>query len=228
MFACLCRWTIYCRRPWKYALLKASYKAWELFIYVMHCSTTSFFHRICFSLMPVPGSGTPCSLIPGPLNVSMFVFPHPFWHTQGTWHPAEWKLFLSSPLELMGGRLHLPVHPAFANCCVNLHPHTTLTDAEFLSMGTPCTAWPKSHSGLTSNVDAATLLADQPLRVNNPHISQDLSWSALNPSLREKEFLENLESCQKRWGRTQNATAWLRQLDEKTLPKYKKRKEINN
>lgn len=71
-------------------------------------------------------------LLPGPLYASMaalLVLPHPFWHARGTRHPAEWKPFLHSPLELMGGILHLPVHPACVSCCANLHTRTTLTDA---------------------------------------------------------------------------------------------------
>lgn len=160
-------------------------------------------------------------LLPGPLYASMaalLVLPHPFWHTQWSWHPTEWEPFLNSPLDLMGGRLHLPVHPAYASCRANLHAHTTLTDAP--GYWNPRRAWSKIHSGLPSNVDAATSLADQPFRVNTLHVYQDLSWNALNSSSRQKEFLENLESCQKTQGRTQNATAWLRWLDKKSLTKY--------
>lgn len=61
--------------------------------------------------------------------------------------------------------------------------------------------------------------------MNKSHIRQDLSWSALNSSLREKKFLKNLESCQKRGGKAQNATAWLRGIDEeKKKSKIKQQK----
>lgn len=65
-------------------------------------------------------------------------------------------------------------------------------------------------------------------RVNKSHICQDLSWSALNSSLREKKFLKNLESCQKRGGRAQNITVWLRGLDEKKKPKPNPNTKENN
>lgn len=65
-------------------------------------------------------------------------------------------------------------------------------------------------------------------RVNKSHICQDLSWSALNSSLREKKFLKNLESCQERGGRARNVTVWLRGLDEKkpqTKPQHKRKRQ---
>lgn len=65
-------------------------------------------------------------------------------------------------------------------------------------------------------------------RVNKSHICQDLSWSALNSSLREKKFLKNLESCQERGGRARNVTVWLRGLNEKkpqTKPQHKRKRQ---
>lgn len=183
----------------------------------MHRTPISFFYRICCTLIPVPGSGTPCSLLPGPRAFpwQLCVCCHILSDTHrglGTLlsENHSWTLLLSWWEGDCTFLFPLPVWTAVWT--------TTLTPPwlMLLSMGTPCTAWPKTHSEHTSNVDAATLLADQPLRVNNPHVHPDLSWSALNSSLREKEFLENLESCQKTRRRTEIATAWLRLVDEKT------------